>query len=174
MRFVFLLVLGSVTGGCAAVGAVPRPFPTPGGPSSHEPARPAPAPAPGTERSLDGDAVAGTALALRGVPYRRGGSDPSGFDCSGLVYYVFGHHGLMLPRTVQLQYRAGMSVSNEQGMQPGDLVFFNITGSGPSHVGIMIGADAFVHAPNSAGDVRVERLESRYWSDRFLGARRVH
>jgi cell wall-associated NlpC family hydrolase len=53
------------------------------------------------------------------------------------------------------------------------LVFFNTTGVNPSHVGIAIGGDEFVHAPNSAGDVRVERLGARYWADRFVGIRRV-
>jgi peptidoglycan endopeptidase LytE len=115
--------------------------------------------------------VAGTALSFRGVPYRNGGSDPSGFDCSGLVAYVFAQHGVRLPRRVSEQFRMGKEISAD--IQPGDLVFFSITGQGASHVGISLGGDEFVHAPSSTGEVRVERLRSSYWSSRYVGARRV-
>ena len=98
--------------------------------------------------------------------------DPGGFDCSGLVWYVFAQHGLTVPRTVTEQYGAGGSVAAAD-LQPGDLVFFAITGSGPSHVGIVVGGDSFVHAPSSTGVVRVERLGAAYWASRFIGARRL-
>jgi len=173
MPRLLLLVLALGAGGCATTGAVPRPFPTPSGIPSRDPAPVASVPAP-PAGSQNGYGVASTALSFRGVPYRNGGNDPSGFDCSGLVFYVFEQHGIMVPRTVARQFHAGTSVKSAEGMQPGDLVFFNTSGSGPSHVGIMIGPDAFVHAPNSSGDVRVERLGSSYWSGRFLGARRVN
>jgi len=173
MRRLLLLVLALGAGGCATTGAVPRPFPTPSGIPSRDPAPVASVPAPAAG-SQNGYGVAGTALSFRGVPYRNGGSDPSGFDCSGLVFYVFEQHGIKVPRTVARQFHAGTSVKSDEGMQPGDLVFFNTSGTGPSHVGIMIGPDAFVHAPNSSGDVRVERLGSSYWSGRFLGARRLN
>jgi cell wall-associated NlpC family hydrolase len=119
-----------------------------------------------------GYAIAGTALSLRGSPYRNGGSDPNGFDCSGLVWYVFTQHGVQLPRTVGEQFRAGREVPAE-ALTPGDLVFFDITGGGVSHVGMMIGGDEFVHAPSSSGRVRVERLTSSYWAPRFVAARRM-
>lgn len=172
-RIVTLMALAAValSPGCAsrgaAGGAVPQPFPQPGPPAGRPPAFTAPASA----GAADGYAIAGTALALRGVPYRNGGSDPTGFDCSGLVWYVFTQHGIAAPRTVSDQFRAGASVGLN-ALQPGDLVFFNTKGSGATHVGMVIGGDEFVHAPSSRGEVRVERLGSSYWSARFVGARR--
>ena len=121
---------------------------------------------------FDGYAVTGTALALRGTPYRDGGTDPSGFDCSGFTQYVFGRHGVGLPREVRDQYRVGKVVEPED-LAPGDIIFFTTTAPGPTHVAIAIGGDEFVHAPSSTGVVRVERLSSSYWSPRFLGARRL-
>jgi cell wall-associated NlpC family hydrolase len=155
---------------CATTGGVPEPFPRPG---------PRPARAPdskpiGTTGTLpaDGYSIAGTALGLRGAPYRNGGSDPKGFDCSGLIEYVYSQHGISVPRTVEEQHRAGTDVPS-QDIQAGDLVFFDTTGDGPSHVGMAIGGDEFVHAPSGAGVVRVERLGAAYWSQRFIGAKRV-
>jgi cell wall-associated NlpC family hydrolase len=121
--------------------------------------------------SLDGYAVTGTALALRGVPYRNGGTNPSGFDCSGFVVYVFSQHGLAMPRTVSEQFQAGRDAPGP--LRPGDLVFFSTVAPGATHVGIALGGDEFVHAPSSKGQVRVERLSSSYWASRYLGARRV-
>jgi peptidoglycan endopeptidase LytE len=161
---VILLALG--TAGCASSGAVPRPFPTPGAPPSSSPARPPARPA-GT---ADGYSIAGTALSFRGAPYRNGGADPAGFDCSGFVWYVLAQHGIQIGRTVSEQYRVGHNV-DAAWLQPGDLVFFNTSGNGPSHVGIAIGGDEFVHAPSSSGEVRVERLGSSYWAGRFVGGR---
>ena len=111
-------------------------------------------------------------MGLRGTPYRNGGGDPSGFDCSGFVYYVFGQNGVSVPRTVTEQFRAGRDV-DPPAMEAGDLVFFTTVTKGASHVGISIGGDEFVHAPSSRGEVRVERLSAPYWSTRFVGARRV-
>lgn len=153
-------------GGCASTGAVPRPFPRPGG------GPPAPAVPPASAGVADGYALAGTALQLRGVPYRNGGSDPAGFDCSGFVWYVFAQHGVAMPRTVDGQFRAGRPVRAD-ALEPGDLVFFSTVAPGASHVGVVIGGDEFVHAPSSNGEVRVERLSSPYWSTRYVGARRV-
>jgi cell wall-associated NlpC family hydrolase len=116
--------------------------------------------------------VAGTALSLRGTPYRNGGADPSGFDCSGLVQYAFAQSGITVPRTVGEQFRTGHAVTADD-LQPGDLVFFSTVANGASHVGIVIGGDEFVHAPTSNGQVRVERLSASYWASRFIGARRV-
>jgi len=177
-RFATLLVLAAVaTSGCAAragSGAhVPRPFPAPGPPSttpaSESAAVPDAAVVPGT---LDGYAVAGTALSLRGVRYVAGGSDPSGFDCSGLVWYVYAQHGVALPRTVSDQFLTGEPVNADE-IETGDLVFFNTKGRGATHVGIAIGGEEFVHAPNSNGEVRVDRLGGAYWRTRFVGARRL-
>ncbi|HEX6976391.1 MAG TPA: C40 family peptidase, partial [Vicinamibacterales bacterium] len=140
-----LLVVSFAAGlaACASTGHVPQPFPQPGGGhSSPAPASPGTATTPAAGPA-DAYGITGTALNLRGAPYRNGGSDPSGFDCSGFVWYVFAQHGVRMPRTVMEQARVGESVS---GVEPGDLVFFNTMGSGPSHVGISIGGDEFIHA----------------------------
>ena len=151
---------------CASSGAVPRPFPVP---FEAEPLRPAPAAA---ERRIDAADLVGTALALRGVQYRNGGSDPTGFDCSGFVWYVFARHGIAVPRTVAAQFGAGRQVSAGD-LRPGDLVFFDTAGRPASHVGVVVEGRAFVHAPSSRGVVRMEDLDSRYWSTHFVGARRL-
>ena len=166
----FLLAL--VTTGCATTGATPRPFPVPGG--SAAPRAPAPAPAEAAARPTAADtyALTGTALALRGAPYRNGGADPSGFDCSGFTQYVFGQYGVTLPRAVVEQFKAGHAVA-PRDLTRGDLLFFSTVAPGPTHVAIALGGDEFVHAPSSTGVVRVERLSASYWSQRFIGARRV-
>jgi peptidoglycan DL-endopeptidase CwlO len=112
-----------------------------------------------------------TALEYTGAPYRNGGADPSGFDCSGFVAFVFGQHGVPVPRQVRDQFGIGTRVDRTQ-LQPGDLVFFTTVAPGASHVGIAISRDEFVHAPSTRGVVRVERLDASYWSRRFVGARR--
>jgi cell wall-associated NlpC family hydrolase len=111
-------------------------------------------------------------MMLRGIPYRNGGSDPSGFDCSGFVQWVFGQNGVHLPREVRKQYDEGRKI-DLRDVQAGDLVFFETVSHGASHVGLAIGGDQFVHAPSSTGVVRVERFTANYWAMRFVGARRV-
>ncbi len=113
-----------------------------------------------------------TALKFLGVPYRNGGSDPSGFDCSGFIQYVFNALGVALPREVRDQYRVGEDVSLDE-VKAGDLLFFQTVSRGASHVGMAIGPGQFVHAPSSRGVVRVERYTGQYWASRFVGARRV-
>ena len=166
-RLALLLMASAVLAGCASSGAVPRPFPMPGTP-------PATSSAPDSDRALpaDGYSISSTALALRGTPYRNGGVDPSGFDCSGLVKYVFEQHGVALPRDTKRQFEVGDDV-DPAALVPGDLVFFTTVAPGASHVGIVVGGDQFVHAPNATGVVRVEHLSSQYWSSRFVGAKRV-
>jgi cell wall-associated NlpC family hydrolase len=123
---------------------------------------------------VNGRAVAQFALGFRGVPYRLGGTDPTGFDCSGLVQYVFAQYGVSVPRIVEEQYEVGDKIDASE-VKAGDLLFFNTKtrGNGASHVGIAISEDRFVHAPNSAGVVRIETLNSSYWGSRYLGARRI-
>ena len=169
--------LVSLASACASTGAVPQPFPTPGSAEARPrgdgvPSTAVPAPEPKPLPAVDGYAVAGTALSLRGSPYRNGGTDPSGFDCSGFVWYVFAQHGVRVPRTVSQLFSAGHDVASSE-LRAGDLVFFSIAAPGASHVGMLIGGDEFVHAPSSSGDVRVERISARYWSSRFVGARRM-
>lgn len=161
------IVCAAAASACASSGAVPRPFPVPGSASSR-----APEPAAPPAAVVDGYALVGTALSLQGSPYRNGGTDPSGFDCSGFTQYVFAQFGVSLPREVREQYRLGRAVDSRD-LAPGDLVFFTTTDAGASHVAIVVGADQFVHAPSSNGVVRVERISSSYWSSRYLGARRI-
>ena len=155
-----------------ASAAPPPPPPAEPTESSAPAPSPPPASARGSRPPFDGYALAGTALALRGTPYRDGGSDPSGFDCSGFTQYVFAQHGLALPREVRDQFRIGKAVKPEE-LAAGDVIFFTTTGPGPTHVAIAIGGDQFVHAPSTTGVVRVERLGSSYWAPRYLGARRI-
>jgi peptidoglycan endopeptidase LytE len=156
---------------CAPKATRPEPFPIPPA-AAGRPAVPVPLPVPSAGAATDGYAIARTALALRGIPYRLGGTDSRGFDCSGLVQYVFALHGLGLPRVVRDQVRYGASVPLD-ALEPGDLVFFETDGSEVSHVGIAIGGDQFVHAPNSRGVVRISRLTAGYWGDRAVAARRL-
>jgi peptidoglycan DL-endopeptidase CwlO len=164
MRRVPLVLLMAVATACASSnGAVPAPFPTPG-PAVSRPEPPL--------EPMDRPAVVGTALSLRGAPYRNGGTDPSGFDCSGFVAYVFAQQGVYMPRTVSEQFSQGQAV-DQDAVAPGDLVFFSTIAPGASHVGIAVSRDEFVHAPNSSGVVRVESLNTPYWSSRFVGTRRI-
>ena len=102
------------------------------------------------------------------MPYRNGGSDPSGFDCSGFVQWVFAQHGVPLPREVREQFRGGQKI-DPRDVQPGDLVFFETVSRGASHVGVAIGGDQFVHAPSSRGVVRVERFTRDLLGDAVRG-----
>ena len=171
VRLVWTLALALFTVSCASTGAIPKPFPMPSTPASATTdagAREGAA----AHAPYDGYALVGAALSFRGTPYRNGGSDPQGFDCSGFTQYVFAQFGVALPRDVREQYRVGNVVKPEQ-LAPGDLVFFTTTDPGASHVAIAVGGDEFVHAPSSTGVVRVEHLSSSYWAPRYLGARRV-
>jgi cell wall-associated NlpC family hydrolase len=165
VRLITVVSLTVFAAGCATSAAVPKPFPG-------APAAEAPAPEPVSPEAVDASAIVETALSFRGVPYRNGGSDPAGFDCSGLVQYVFAQHGVALPRETREQFEMGTDV-RLAGIEPGDLIFFRTTASGPSHVGVAIGGDEFVHAPSTRGVVRVERFSAPYWASRIVGARRV-
>lgn len=108
-----------------------------------------------------------------GVRYLSGGASMSGFDCSGLVYYVLKELGMAPGRTPDEQYTMGSSV-NKTNLQAGDIVFFAGTvGSGVSHVGIYAGNGQFIHAPNSSTVVSYSDLTTGYWSEHYYGARRV-
>jgi cell wall-associated NlpC family hydrolase len=154
-----------VASACASGGVVPRPG-LPGATSTSR--------RESTEATAAlGHQVVAAALDLRGVPYRNGGTDARGFDCSGLVAYVFRQYGLSVPRQTSAQFAAGRKIDKDE-IRPGDLVFFSTIAPGASHVGIAVDDDEFVHAPSSGGVVRVERLTLPYWQKRFVGARRVH
>lgn len=113
------------------------------------------------------------ALGLVGVPYRYGGRSPeTGFDCSGLVHYVFSGAGLFLPRRAQDMSRVGEPV-RRRDLSPGDLVFFDTLREPYSHVGIYLGENRFIHAPSNGGRVEIVSMTERYWTRRYNGARRV-
>lgn len=114
------------------------------------------------------------AIGLVGVPYRYGGNTPAGgFDCSGLIAYVFNKSsGIQLPRTIQQMSNTGRGIG-QQSPAPGDLVFFNTTGERYSHAGIYVGKGRFVHAPSAGGTVRLDRIDSPYWASRYTEARRI-
>jgi len=135
-----------------------------------------PAEAIGTPVADDGKVktVLQKALALLGTPYRWGGSDPDkGFDCSGLVGYVFRNAlGIELPRVSRDMAKSGELVTDRAKLVAGDLVFFGRKGR-VNHVGIYVGDGRFVHAPSRGKDVTVSSLDQGYWSGRFLQARRV-
>jgi cell wall-associated NlpC family hydrolase len=160
-------VLGALTitvGGCATVtrSAAPLPFP--------ESRKATVAPSAPT---INVSGVLATALALEGTPYRNGGSSPAGgFDCSGLVQYVFRQHTVLLPRTTAEQFRSGAPVDRTHAAA-GDLIFFSTTGPGPTHVGIVLDDRRFIHAPDTGATVRIERFDAPYWRSRQTGVRRV-
>jgi cell wall-associated NlpC family hydrolase len=109
---------------------------------------------------------------MLGKPYRRSGSTPAGFDCSGLVQYSYARVGVTLPRETQEQRHEGRAVPASE-LRRGDLVFFDQEGKKLSHVGIYIGQGRFVHAPSTGGRVRTDRLEAAYWRSHFVEARRI-
>ena len=164
---------------CATT-AQTRPQPFPGAAGIARPG-PAGAPASGVAGipapiSATPSTLIASAIGLVGTPYRFGGQSPAtGFDCSGLVTYVAALHGIGLPRTAAQQYGAGSAI-NREDVTVGDLVFFSTVGPGPTHVGIVIstgGEPRFVHAPADGASVRIERFDTPYWQQRWVGARRI-
>jgi len=120
-----------------------------------------------------GAQILGEARKYLGVRYANGGASPSGFDCSGLVYYVLNQLGFPAYRTPADQYRHGTYVVRAE-LQEGDIVFFAGTGAaGISHVGIYAGNGQFIHAPNSRSTVSYSDLTTGYWANHYYGARRI-
>jgi len=164
MRLFALAAVALMLGGCGA-------------PTKHYGSRASP---PSVYRGIEGASSAQIrelalhALSLVGTPYRFGGASPdSGFDCSGLVFYVYQRGiGVALPRDTQRLSEVGASVLAD-ALEPGDLVFFNTTGRAYSHVGIYLGEGRFIHAPTTGGAVQLVDIRDRYWQMRYDGARRL-
>jgi peptidoglycan DL-endopeptidase CwlO len=123
--------------------------------------------------SIPGDrfsSVVGIAMRYLGVPYVWGGASPSGFDCSGLVMYVYAQVGVSLPHYTVAQYNYADSVSVPRNqLEPGDLVFF----AGLGHVGIYVGGGKFIHAPHTGESVRIDSLSEGWYSSEYDGAKRI-
>jgi len=133
-----------------------------------------PARAPKGEAATAND-VLFRALALVGTPYHWGGNTPeSGFDCSGLVDYIYRHGAdILLPHNSRQMARMdGRKVRRMRDLVSGDLVFFDIDG-GISHVGVYVGKGRFVHAPNSGGTVRLDDIDGPYWRSHFAYGKRL-
>lgn len=125
-----------------------------------------------TPRGLNRDAVLLDAVSYLGAPYKYGGNSKDGVDCSGFTCNVYSSAvKRLLPRSTKEQYQTGVPVGKSD-LQFGDLVFFNTAGHNPSHVGIYIEDDLFVHASVVSG-VTISSLESTYYKNRFVGARRI-
>lgn len=114
------------------------------------------------------------ALSFIGVRYKWGGASPdTGFDCSGLIRYVYSQvTGKSLPGNAKEISQVGESIERSE-LQPGDLVFFNTLRRPFSHVGIYLGESRFVHAPSRGGKVEIVDMSERYWKTRYNGARRL-
>lgn len=108
-----------------------------------------------------------------GKPYVWGSEGPNSFDCSGLVHYVFGQNGIKTPRVSRDQYKVGKSVS-KSNLQSGDLIFSNSDQNGRvTHVGIYVGDGKMIHAPNSKGVVKKVDINTSYWKNAYVGAKRI-
>ncbi len=121
--------------------------------------------------------VVRTALEAMGSPYRWGGSDEEGYDCSGLIQYAYGEHGILLPRVSRDQVRAGPFIERAvTALRPGDILGFALTGGGASHVGLYVGDGMFIHSASSGvklSSLTVSDPDNRWWRARWVTVRRV-
>jgi cell wall-associated NlpC family hydrolase len=122
--------------------------------------------------SPPGERAALIALEQVGTPYRYGGSTPAGFDCSGLVHYSFSNAGIAVPRTTRQLWSAARTVERHD-LRAGDLLFFSIEGK-MQHVGLYLGEERFVHAPQSGHRVSVASLDSPFYRSALLRAGRIY
>jgi len=153
---VLTLVLAALLAGCGGYSSIDHPS---GEPGEHQ----------------DGEDAGKQAVKVAekyiGTPYRSGGTTSDGVDCSGLTFTVYRSIGIRLPRTSDEQARTGSHIDRGD-LRPGDLVFFG-KGSNVTHVGIYAEGGEFIHASTRARSVRYDRLDNKYFSNRYIGARRV-
>lgn len=124
-----------------------------------------------TQPTEEGSAAVELARDYLGTPYRNGGTTSKGMDCSGLTFTVFRSLGVEIPRTSRDQSRYGAAV--ERGnLTAGDLIFFG-SGANVTHVGIYAGEGEFIHASDRSRSVRYDRLDNKYFKNRYITARRV-
>lgn len=119
-----------------------------------------------------GDDIAVRAISLLGKPYVWGGADLTGFDCSGLVRFIYDQVGIAVPRTAAAQFSAAKPI-DLAGLKPGDLLFFRTQGRRISHVAIYTGEGRFVHAPRTGQPVEFRMLDDEYYRSRLAGAGRL-
>lgn len=124
------------------------------------------------EDSLKGQEIVDTAMKYMGVPYVWGGTSESGFDCSGLVYYVYKECGYSIDRTAATIYEDGAYVDKAE-LQVGDAVCFSSASYSIGHVGIYIGGGQFIHASSASGQVIISDLNNDYYETHYVGARRL-
>jgi len=122
------------------------------------------------------DNVVGRAHQLIGTPYRWGGMSVNGFDCSGLLVYLFQQEAdIKLPRTTVAMRRSNARTIERKNLKPGDAVFFRRNGQNTvNHVGLYIGGDKFIHSPRSGKTVRIDSLSNSYWKKSYTLAKRFH
>ncbi len=158
--FALTITLLGMLSGCASGPSQP----------SHRPVSDRPVSTPAPRSASIGERAAAIALHQVGVPYRYGGSNTKGFDCSGLIQYSYGKAGKSVPRTTAQLWAATSSIDREE-LREGDVLFFKVEGK-MSHVGMYLGGQRFVHAPSSGRSVSVESLTSPFYAAAFIRAGR--
>lgn len=124
------------------------------------------------QQNQAGNSVVEYAKRFIGTPYVSGGKTPAGFDCSGFTSYVYQAFGVQLNSSSKTQINQGVAVAQNE-LQPGDLLFFNTSGSGVSHVAIYVGGGNMVHATVPGDTVKISSMNSSYYAGRYVGARRI-
>ena len=128
---------------------------------------------PESKTNNKGQKIADLAKTLVGSPYKYGGESPNGFDCSGLVFYTHEKMSLRIPRTSLQQYKSAKHVPMKK-LRLGDLIFFKLTKTPVSHVGIYVGNGRFIHAPQSGKQVKATNLNDAYWKSKIVSAGRFY
>jgi cell wall-associated NlpC family hydrolase len=164
IRTACIAIAAATLAACATHRPAPPPVPLPAPPTADAAA---PTPFKPDPRTV----FVQTALDMLGEPYRYGGAERGGFDCSGLVEYAARRAGVVVPRTAQEQLKTGAPVAR-MSLEAGDLVFLHLAGK-DLHVGIAIDPVRFVHAPSSGGRVRIDSLDAAPYRRGYFAARRI-